>query len=204
MGIRWGNAVYGILALFAGGWIVAELSAHMPRLEAAATQSANSPQPLAQPWQGGSFPVENFSRYTSPFGYRTDPYSGQARFHYGLDIATPMGSYVRSWWQGTVARVSEDTACGTSVVVRSGDWVHVYCHLQGYVVVETDGDRVLVDRRGGIQLQQGRRVKAGTRIGRVGMTGRTTGPHLHWGLKYQGTWVDPAQVLQAMYANQRL
>ncbi|NEO61799.1 MAG: M23 family metallopeptidase, partial [Moorea sp. SIO4G2] len=37
------------------------------------------------------------------------------------------------------------------------------------------------------------------RIGRVGMTGRTTGPHLHWGLKYGKQYVDPAQVLRAMY-----
>jgi len=194
----------GVLSLLAGGWLGADLSVYMPSLEAAVPQTPDVAQTLASPWQGGSFPVENFSRYTSPFGYRSDPYSGQARFHYGIDLATPMGSYVRSWWQGTVARVSSDAACGTSVVIRSGDWVHVYCHLQGHVVVETDGDRVLVDRQGGIQLQQGQRVRAGTRIGRVGMTGRTTGPHLHWGLKYQGTWVDPAQVLRAMYANQDL
>jgi murein DD-endopeptidase MepM/ murein hydrolase activator NlpD len=70
--------------------------------------------------------------------------------------------------------------------------------MQGHVVVEKDGDRWLVDHDGGIQIRQGDRVSSGQRIGRIGMTGRTTGPHLHWGMKYQGTWVDPALVVKAM------
>jgi murein DD-endopeptidase MepM/ murein hydrolase activator NlpD len=139
--------------------------------------------------------------YTSPFGYRQHPYGGY-RFHYGLDIAAPMGSPVRSWWTGTILEVSDDTACGTGVTIQSGPWLHIYCHMQGYVVVEVDGDRFLVDREGGIELKQGAAVSAGTPIGRVGMTGSTTGPHLHWGLQYQNNWVDPARILQAMAAEQ--
>ncbi len=149
------------------------------------------------PWQSASFPVENFIAYTSPFGYRNHPYGGR-RFHYGLDIAAPMGSYIRAWWEGTVVEVSDDTACGTGIVVESHGWLHIYCHLQGYVVIEKDGDRWLVDHNGGIQVRQGDLVTSGQRIGRVGMTGRTTGPHLHWGMKYQGSWVDPTVVLKAM------
>lgn len=158
-----------------------------------------SPETLTKPssWQFGSFPVENFVSYTSPFGYRQHPYGGR-RFHYGLDIAAPMGSYIRAWWEGTVIEVSDETACGTSVVIRSSDWLHIYCHLQGHVVVEPDGDRWLVDAAGGIRLRQADWVVTGQQLGRVGMTGRTTGPHLHWGLKFQGSWVDPGRVLQAM------
>jgi murein DD-endopeptidase MepM/ murein hydrolase activator NlpD len=55
-----------------------------------------------------------------------------------------------------------------------------------------------VDRGGGIWLRQGQEVNVGQRIGRVGMTGRTTGPHLHWTLKYQGKLVDPGAVLRRM------
>lgn len=149
------------------------------------------------PWQSASFPVEDFLAYTSPFGYRNHPYGGR-RFHYGLDIAAPMGSYIRAWWEGTVVEVSDDTACGTGIVVESHGWLHIYCHMQGYVVIEKDGDRWLVDHDGGIQIRQGDLVTSGQRIGRVGMTGRTTGPHLHWGMKYQGSWVDPTAVLKAM------
>jgi murein DD-endopeptidase MepM/ murein hydrolase activator NlpD len=162
--------------------------------DAAATEAAIA---AVTGWQGGSFPVEDFVDYTSPFGYRQHPFGGW-RFHYGLDFAAPMGSYLRAWWEGEIVEVSDDTACGTSMVIQSGAWLHIYCHMQGYVVLEPDGDRWLVDSEGGIQLRQGNTVTTGQRIGRVGMTGRTTGPHLHWGLKYQGEWVDPALVLQAM------
>ncbi len=153
-------------------------------------------------WRGASFPVENFQAYTSPFGYRGSP-DGSAgqEFHRGLDMAAPEGSYIRNWWAGKVVEVSDDSACGTSVVIQSGEWEHVYCHMKGRVE-KANGGRYLSDRSGGIQIWQGQVVPAGIRIGRVGMTGRTTGPHLHWGLKYTGQWVDPALVLRAMYAEQ--
>jgi murein DD-endopeptidase MepM/ murein hydrolase activator NlpD len=161
---------------------------------------AKSELVASNPWAGYSFPVENFTAYTSPFGYRQHPYGGY-RFHYGLDMAAPMGSYVRNWWDGVVIRVAQDSACGTHAIIQSGQWTHVYCHMQGYIVVEKEGGRVLVDRAGGIGLRQGTNVRAGARIGRVGMTGSTTGPHLHWGLKYNGAWVDPGIVIRAMAGN---
>ncbi|MEO1296569.1 MAG: M23 family metallopeptidase [Cyanobacteria bacterium J06636_16] len=153
-------------------------------------------------WSQASFPVENFQAYTSPFGYRQDPYNGGQRFHYGLDLAAPSGSYIRNWWQGQVIEVSDDSACGTSVVVQSGNWWHIYCHMHGYTASDANG-RYLVDSEGNLQIREGQYLDTGARIGRVGMTGRTTGPHLHWGLKYEGTWVDPALVLRAMYSSQR-
>lgn len=149
-------------------------------------------------WRQASFPVENFQRYTSGFGYRTHPVTGRRAFHSGIDIAAPLGSYIRNWWGGKVTQLSDNTNCGTMIWIRSGQWEHVYCHLSGYVTTTSEGT-YLLDRNGGIQLWLGQDVAAGTRIGRVGMTGRTTGPHLHWGLKYSGEYVDPALVLQAMY-----
>ena len=152
-------------------------------------------------WHNGSFPVENFQGYTSPFGYRSSPTGGYStEFHTGLDFAAPTGSYIRSWWSGKVISVSDNTACGTSVRVQSGSWIHVYCHMKGYVGKDSRG-RYTVD--GGLRIRQGQTVRAGQRIGRVGMTGRTTGPHLHWTLKYQGKLVDPAAVLRAMHRAQR-
>jgi murein DD-endopeptidase MepM/ murein hydrolase activator NlpD len=154
-------------------------------------------------WQGASFPVEQFQTYTSPFGFRLSPTGGYTQeFHYGLDLAAPEGSYIRSWWSGTVVEVSDDSNCGTSVVIESGHWLHIYCHMQGHVEADGSG-RYMIDRSGGLQIWEGQQVEAGQRIGRVGMTGRTTGPHLHWGLKYDGSWVDPAFVLRAMYASQQ-
>lgn len=150
------------------------------------------------PWQYASFPVENFQQYTSGFGPRRAPTAGASTFHNGLDLAAPLGSYIRNWWHGTVVEMSDHTGCGTMVRIQSGPWQHTYCHLMGGVEVH-QGQRYLVDRQGGIVLQQGQQVVAGMRIGRVGMTGRTTGPHLHWELRHNGVLVDPALVLQAMY-----
>lgn len=191
MALRW----VAVLGVWVGG--MAEFSRNLEQVQAEPEVAAEK----RDPWEGASFPLENFSRYTSPFGYRQHPYGGR-RFHYGLDLAAPMGSYIRSWWDGTALRVAQDNACGTHIIVKSDRWTHVYCHMQGHVVIEKDGDRVLVDQGGQIHIVQGQNIKAGTPIGRVGMTGSTTGPHLHWGLKYDGNWVDPALVLKAMYAQQ--
>lgn len=158
---------------------------------------------VSNEWSGASFPVEDFQEYTSAFGYRSSPDGGYTQeFHYGLDMAAPEGSYVRNWWPGKVVEVTDNTNCGTSVVIESGPWTHIYCHMQGHVEQTANG-LVMIDREGGVQMGKGQDVPAGARIGRVGMTGRTTGPHLHWGLKYDSNWVDPALVLLAMYSNQQ-
>ena len=147
-------------------------------------------------WGQASFPVENFQLYTSAFGYRS---SG---FHYGLDIAAPQGSYVRNWSEGEVVEISDHTACGTMAIIQSGPWEHRYCHMNGHVEA-SGGKRYLVDTDGGVRYEQGQILATGDRLGRVGMTGRTTGPHLHWMMKYGGEWVDPGAVLQAMYTAQQ-
>ena len=150
---------------------------------------------LASSWQNASFPLENFQTYTSAFGPRG------GGFHYGLDLAAPQGSYIRNWWAGKVVEVWEDSRCGTGIAIQSGYWEHIYCHVQGRVDTQ-NGRKYFSDRSGGIVLWEGQTVRAGDRIARVGMTGRTSGPHLHWGLKYSGEWVDPALILREMYAQQ--
>ena len=162
---------------------------------ARAKESQTQTVASALDWSGASFPVEGFLEYTSGFGYRA---SG---FHYGLDLAAPKGSYIRNWWAGKVVEVWEDGRCGTGIAIESGRWTHIYCHVQGRVAKDNLG-RYFIDRDGGLHLREGQMVAAGTRIARVGMTGRTTGPHLHWGLKYDGRWVDPGRVLLAMYNQQ--
>jgi len=154
-------------------------------------------------WKHASFPVENFQSYTSPFGYRRSPVDGQVQFHNGLDMAAPLGSYVRSWWTGKVSKVSQDAACGTSITIQSGNWQHVYCHLEG-TVEKSDKGPYLIDRSGAVQIWQGQDIAVGTRIGRIGMTGRTTGPHLHWVLRHNGDYVDPALVIKEMFKQKAL
>ena len=73
--------------------------------------------------------------------------------------------------------------------------------MEGYVDDSRNGT-FLLDRDGGVQLSLGQQIPAGTRIGRIGMTGRTTGPHLHWVLKHNGGYVDPALVIKEMFKRQ--
>lgn len=147
-------------------------------------------------WSQASFPVEDFQAYTSPFGYRKSPTSGRWSLHRGIDIAAPFGSTIRNWWGGEVVGLSNDRLCGTMVRVKSGNWEHVYCHLQGRV--ETLGGRTILRSQSGAQIALGQVLPTGAALGSIGMTGRTTGPHLHWGLRYNGELVDPATVLKAM------
>jgi murein DD-endopeptidase MepM/ murein hydrolase activator NlpD len=92
-----------------------------------------------------------------------------------------------------VQDVIHDGACGIGLVIRSGDYEHIYCHLAGHVAGGTY-------RSGPVALRQGQRLRTGQLIGHVGMSGRTTGPHLHWGLRHGGRWLDPALILRAMAA----
>ena len=150
----------------------------------------------AHHWGRGVFPVASFAGYTSLFGMRTHPLHGGVRPHYGLDIAAPLGSPVRNWWAGTVREVIRDGGCGNGLVIRSGDYEHIYCHLAGQAGAG-------IHRSGSVSLRVGQAVRTGQVISHVGMTGSTTGPHLHWGLRYRGQWMDPVRVLRAMAAARR-
>ena len=144
----------------------------------------------ANPWSYAVFPVPHFSGYTSHFGPRTAG-SSVSRDHTGLDIAAPMGSPVLSWWGGRIASLINDQSCGIGVVIVSGVYTHLYCHLQG--TIHSD-----LLRSGPAMLRKGDRVYAGQIIGQIGVSGRSTGPHLHWGVKLRQRWLDPVVVLREM------
>lgn len=152
---------------------------------------------LRSTWGRASFPVANFVGYSSAFGLRVHPVSGGVRPHEGLDIAAPLGSTVRAWWGGTLVEILQDSGCGNGLLIRSGGYEHLYCHLAGRV----EGNAY---RSGSVVLRQGQRLRTGQTIAHVGLSGNSTGPHLHWGLRYGNRWLDPAAVLRAMAADRRL
>lgn len=158
---------------------------------------AASSGPGQRSWGRAVFPVASFAGFTSVFGLRHHPLSGALRPHDGLDIVAPLGSPVRSWWGGRVLEVIADRSCGNGLVIRSGDYEHIYCHLAGRSV---EG----FYRSGPVLLAVGDRVAAGQTIGHVGISGATTGPHLHWGLRHRGSWLDPVLVLRAMAASRNM
>jgi murein DD-endopeptidase MepM/ murein hydrolase activator NlpD len=118
---------------------------------------------------------------TSSFGRREDPFTGAASRHQGVDLAAPLGSAVRSVSDGTVSAVAANGVLGNYVMVRSPlNRTFLYGHL----------DRVFVSA--------GARVGQGDRIGTIGMTGKTTGPHLHFEVRENGVPVNPRLYLRGV------
>ena len=111
---------------------------------------------------------------TSHFGYRMDPYTGARAFHKGLDIAGRMGTPVFAAADGEVIYATQKRSLGYAVKLRHGyNMETVYGHLQETLV------------------KAGDTVKRGQEIGRMGSTGRSTGPHTHYAVLVNGKAVDP-------------
>ena len=118
-------------------------------------------------------------KITSPFGYRTDPFTGKRTLHNGIDLAAH-NALVYSMLDGTVEKVGYDSRSGNFVTIRHGDFRISYCHLS----------RILATK--------GQPILAGFPIGITGSTGRSTGEHLHITVKYKGKVFNPMSLLKLM------
>jgi hypothetical protein len=124
------------------------------------------------------FPLRNYT-VTSRFGSRVSPISGTMRFHGGLDLAAPMGTDVYAAGDGTVAECGENAVYGKFVLIRhDAVWTSLYGHLSA------------------ITVKQSENIDRGKTIGRVGSTGQSTGPHLHFELRQNGKAEDPQALLK--------
>ena len=123
---------------------------------------------------GFRFPLRTF-RLTSPYGVRPDPFTGLPSMHRGIDLAAPAGTEVYAIADGTVTSIGDDPVLGIYIIItHRNNWTSLYGHLQRVeTVLRTE-------------------VKSGTLIGRVGSTGMSTGPHLHFELRQDGRPIDPA------------
>ncbi|MEQ1567766.1 MAG: M23 family metallopeptidase [Myxococcota bacterium] len=121
-----------------------------------------------------SWPLAGPHAVTSGFGNRFHPVLKRQQFHDGVDLGVPIGTAVRAAQGGTIAVVGESGASGKYVVIDHGYGVRTsYCHLSSSPVA------------------QGAKVTRDEVFALSGNTGRSTGPHLHYGIKISGRWVDP-------------
>lgn len=128
--------------------------------------------PLASPMRS--------SRITSRYGMRMDPFKRRLARHAGIDFAGPMNSKIYSTAAGVVRKAGRRGAYGMSVEIDHGNNIStLYGHMSR------------------IDVEPGQQVKRGQMIGQQGSTGRSTGSHLHYEVRYFGKTVDPSDFLKA-------
>ena len=118
---------------------------------------------------------------SSSYGYRSDPFTGAPAFHAGLDFPGPRGSAIYAAAKGTVSFVGRRQGYGNCIEIDHGNGLMTrYAHLSGFK-----------------KTHVGEHVDAGTVIGAMGSTGRSTGPHLHFEVRINGRPVNPRPFLEA-------
>lgn len=117
---------------------------------------------------------------SSPFGKRTDPFNAKSARHKGVDLASNKGNKIKTMADGKVTRAGTASGYGKMVEIDHGNGFKTkYAHMNA------------------IYVQKGEEVVLGQAIGEVGNTGRSTGPHLHYEVLYDGVHMDPMVFIKA-------
>lgn len=143
--------------------------------------SSNSSSSNQSSSSGSTKPTGNFTwpcpssrRITSEYGYRVHPILGTKRLHNGIDIGASTGSSIVAADGGTVVGASYSSSMGYYVMINHGNGITtVYMHCSSLLV------------------SSGQKVSKGQQIARVGSTGLSTGPHLHFSVMKNGSYVNP-------------
>ncbi len=129
-------------------------------------------------WGAGGFAPPVIGKVSSGFGWRNVSVNGN-RYHAGIDLAAPLGTPVRAARTGIVTRAGWWGTYGNVVTLDHGDGTETrYAHLSAVLV------------------RVGQALRQGDVLGRVGSTGASTGPHLHFEVRFDGRAVDPLPYLQ--------
>ncbi len=164
-----------------GPYIPAEIDASDPALTRVARDVATAERlkalmsfvPLRMPLSGDP-------TLTSPFGYRADPFLGRLALHPGVDLAEAYGAEIHAAAAGRVVHAGPAGGYGIMVEIDHGNGLAtVYAHMSEALV------------------EEGEAVDKSAVLGRLGSTGRSTGPHLHYEVRVDGEPVDPERYLRA-------
>jgi len=123
-------------------------------------------------------PIEKVGWTSSGFGYRKSPFTGRRTFHNGLDISAKKGQPIIATADGIVKFSGKKRLMGKTVIIDHG---------HGMLTIYGHADKLMV--------KKGDRLKRGDSIATVGSTGRTTGPHVHYSIKINGLYVNPAKYI---------
>ena len=157
---------------------IAAIEAEIRRQEEEARRKAEAEGKKFEPMTIGNisftWPCPGHSRITSGFGDRESPTEGASTNHKGVDVGAPTGSKVVAAAGGTVVISQYSSSAGNYIMISHGGGVYsVYMHLSS------------------LGVSKGATVKRGDTIGAVGSTGYSTGPHLHFGIRINGGYVNP-------------
>lgn len=153
--------------------LIKTMESHIPKAldQAAETQSKREANPTQWPTLS--------KRLTSNFGYRSDPFNGRSAYHAGIDIAGERGDPVFAAGSGTVTTAERSGVRGLYIIVQHSNGLETwYMHLDS------------------LDVKAGDQVEQGERIGRLGNTGRSTGPHLHFQVVKNNQTVNPLPYVQ--------
>ena len=124
-------------------------------------------------------PISAKFRWSSPYGWRADPFTGVQSFHTGTDMACPEGTPILAAMSGKISDVGNNRTYGNYIIINHGNgYQTVYAHMSKTIA------------------KKGQWVSQGTKIGLVGSTGYSTGPHLHFMVYKNGNRIDPMTVLK--------
>lgn len=132
-------------------------------------------------YDGGmfAFPAPSYTRVSDDYGTRTHPILGIQQFHNGVDLAAPNGSPILAAYDGEVVAAAYSGTMGNYIMIDHGDSMYtIYMHASA------------------LYVSKGDLVSKGEKIAAVGSTGRSTGPHLHFSVRVNGSYVSPWNYLK--------
>lgn len=162
---------------------IAEQNAAIAALEqAVAEEKKKLAEANRRKYDGGVFkwPAPSYTRISDDYGARIHPILKTQQFHNGVDMAAPSGSPILAAYDGEVVAAAYNGSMGNYVMIDHGDSLYtIYMHASA------------------LYVSKGQTVSRGEKIAAVGSTGRSTGPHLHFSVRLNGSYVSPWNYLSS-------